>query len=458
MSAPIGPGSGPAATRQRGQAMLLTVLLLGVGVAGLVYTLATPATLSLDADKRTAGALALARDALIGRAAADANMPGSLPCPDFDDGTANILNVADDGIADVLVGNQCPSYIGPLPWRTLGLPDLRDGSGQRLWYALSPAFRDDDSASPLNSDTAGQLTITGTAPANNVIAIVFAPGLVVGAQDRSDATVSLCATTGTNILNSRCPANYLDGANGNGVPPADMTFTTDLPSTTFNDTLLPITSDALFNVVNIRVAKEAIAALEAYRAANSYYPFANNYGTGAPYDCAAGVNRGRLPLTPAGCAQAAWPVGSIMAPGGWFAANNWNLVTHYALSTACQRVTFPPPPPDLTFLAPIIIGLCDSLGSLSGLGGVVLGILVLVDQPITVNGINATPVTARALVIVTGRAAGAQVHPCASEANCMEDLENTNNDTVYQKPSRFPTTNDRMALTCITGTPCAVLP
>jgi hypothetical protein len=31
--------------------------------------------------------------------------------------------------------------LGRLPWKTLGLPDLRDGDGERLWYAVSSATR-----------------------------------------------------------------------------------------------------------------------------------------------------------------------------------------------------------------------------------------------------------------------------------------------------------------------------
>ena len=76
-----------------------------------------------------------------------------------------------------------------------------------LWYALSPNFRDHPSAGPLNSDTAGQLLITGASPANNVIAIVFAPGAAVGNQIR-DNVISLCQATATNIANNLCPTNY----------------------------------------------------------------------------------------------------------------------------------------------------------------------------------------------------------------------------------------------------------
>ena len=49
---------------------------------------------------------------------------GDLPCPDRDD----------DGDADAVPGCDTAALaLGRLPWKTLGLPDLRDGDGERLW-------------------------------------------------------------------------------------------------------------------------------------------------------------------------------------------------------------------------------------------------------------------------------------------------------------------------------------
>ena len=70
-------------------------------------------------------------------------------------------------------------YIGRLPWRTLGLPDLRDSSGERLWYAVSRQFARNPTCMPncpLTSDTLGQLTVTGIAPATNVVTSNFCCG------------------------------------------------------------------------------------------------------------------------------------------------------------------------------------------------------------------------------------------------------------------------------------------
>src|SRR5665811_1174045 len=135
--------------RQRGAALLIMLVILVVGIAAVLVSSLSTTALNNARQNTTSNALAQAKDALIGRAAADNNMPGSLPCPDTNN----------DGSAELLSGNNCPSYIGRLPWKTLGLPDLRDGSGERLWYALSPAFRDDTSAQPLNSNTKGTLLV-----------------------------------------------------------------------------------------------------------------------------------------------------------------------------------------------------------------------------------------------------------------------------------------------------------
>ena len=436
--------------------LILILLIVGLLGSALVYSLAGRAQLDLDTDRKSFAALAEAKDALIGRAAADTSRPGSLPCPDIDN----------DGGAEspVTYGGACPSYIGRLPWKTLGLSDLRDGYGERLWYAITPSFRDHSNGGPLNSDTPGELDIGGATVIDNAIAIVFSPGVATHTQNRSSAISSVCSATGITMANDLCVSNYLDDANANGVPPADISFVTKLPSDpavidgTFNDKLLAITSDVLFSVVNIRVAKDAIAALETYRAANSYYPFANAYGSPSPYNCSSGLNRGRFPLTPSGCGQANWTVPAFMAPDGWFYKNNWNLVTHYAISKACGQLNLG----SITIfgtsfdLDAIAVATCNTVGNLDTVNILrnFAGLPSIADEPVTVTQVSTN---VRDLVIITGRAL-AQIHPCANAANCMEDAENTNGNTVYAKPSRYPTSNDRMGITCASSSPCDVIP
>lgn len=404
MTRHLRPHTSPAAARQRGQALLVILIIVGVAITALVFYFANPGGLATERDKKTAAALAQAKDALIGRAAADDNRPGSLPCPDL---VTNIVgNVPNDGVADLLSGNDCPSYIGRLPWRTLGLPDsLRDGYGERLWYALSPAFRDDTSAEPINSDTTGQLTITGSAPATNVIAIVFSPEAVVGAQVRDAA-------------NENNVANYLEGGNETGI--ATNTFVSGQATTSFNDRLLPITSDALFPVVAVRVAREIRIVLLAYYAANGYFPNANPFDVSVsswgPYPCRDNVRQGRIPLTiqnPAQClAQANWG-GTYVLPS-WFSTNNWNLVLFYAVASPC---------------AGAFDALCESLG----------------------NPLNLFGSPTRALLIGTGRGFSSQANRPCGATNCtvidlLEDAENTNGDDNFVNPVLSPTNNDRLVV------------
>ena len=191
-----------------------------------------------DRDKVSLEALTQAKAGLIAYAVSVqpdtyAKRPGELPCPDLDN----------DGDAEITCF-QAEQRIGRLPWRTLKLPDLRDGSGERLWYALSTTFQRKTfnqcptSGGPacLNSDTRGTLTVRDSAGVvifdasggGGAIAVLLAPGPVITRigkrepQDRScagDANARKCEQSGvcTGPSSARCQAiNYLDVAG----PPA----------------------------------------------------------------------------------------------------------------------------------------------------------------------------------------------------------------------------------------------
>jgi hypothetical protein len=372
---------------ESGQTLLAILAILGIGFGALIYTLVNPASLALESEKATSAALAQAREALIGYAASDDNRPGSLPCPDTDN----------NGSAQLYAGSYCPSEIGRLPWRTLGLPDLRDGGGERLWYAVSRDFsRNPASAPPLNTDTPGQLAVTGTAPASSVVAVVFAPGPVLGTQAR--------ATAGQNLAQ-----NYLEG--GNEIAGA-TTFVTASAGATFNDRLLPLTRDALFPVVEMRVARETRAVLRAFFSAKNYFPFANAYGDGT-YRCTTNQYSGRIPryFTDDCKIVATEPDWSGVSWPAWFFSNNWHEIVFYAVASRCASPTAPG---------------CTAAGSL-----------------MTVTGMPAPNNDLQALVIMPGRALGTQVRPCATVNDCLEDAENTNGDFVYAKAGISATANDR---------------
>ena len=113
---------------------------------------------------RNAEVLLRAKQALIGYVAAQAvkageNNPGAMPCPenpgDFDSTTGN----------DGKVGTSCGvTTVGRFPWRTLGVDQLVDVSGEPLWYVVSPGWGvASGSNTSINSNSVGRLTVDGTA-------------------------------------------------------------------------------------------------------------------------------------------------------------------------------------------------------------------------------------------------------------------------------------------------------
>lgn len=382
----------PRRQQQKGQAVLFTILLLGIIMTFSVYSFVKPRDPILADNSQTERALAQAKEALIGYAASNTTRPGRLPCPDRDG----------NGTADT----PCTSLlsIGFLPWKTLGIPDLRDGSGAILLYAVSNVFG--STTGVLNSDTAGDFSVTGLESATEVIAIVFAAGSVVESQQR-DSTVALCSTTGTSIARNLCPANYLEGGNEDG----NASYVTGLPKANFNDRLLLIAKDNLFPAVLARVAREVRASLNTFYANNSRFPNAAAFSD-ATYTCNHAITQGRLAeVSAAGCpVLPAFPAaGSLPA---WFSANNWRPLIFYAVSSLCSSA--------------VSAASCVSTGGL------------------TVSGVSTNT---QSLLIITGRAfAGQLPRPCMVLTNCFEDAENINGNNLFQKPVPSTTNNDLLVI------------
>ena len=127
------------ANQQRGAALLVIVVTLVIGAAALFYGLTTATPPEIEQDRITAAALATAKAALIGYATSVNNFsgtarPGDLPCPDRSDN-----GLAGGGVTATscgnAAGNQQARRLGRLPWKTLGLPDIRDGSGEQIGRA-----------------------------------------------------------------------------------------------------------------------------------------------------------------------------------------------------------------------------------------------------------------------------------------------------------------------------------
>jgi hypothetical protein len=303
----------------RGQALLALLMMLSMAAMLLVYGSTSEAGRAVKSERKTRATLEYARQALIGRAIGDASRPGSLPCPDGDD----------DGSADLFVGSSCPTYIGRLPWRTLGLGDLRDASGERLWYVLSPPFRDHPAAPALNSDTHGTLTVYSSSEATTIsrdaVAIVFSAGAALGGQ-RRDMNTAQCATDGKHIRQDYCAANYLDAASGFNNASAAGPYVTAPSASAYNDRLALIVTADFMPLVEQRVALEIRNALLAYKRTSACrcYPWADSTDDGTSD---AGSSRGRLPVLKALPQQ--W--GTQVLPA-YVAQNDWARIVRYSAS------------------------------------------------------------------------------------------------------------------------------
>ena len=284
----------PCPRKQYGAALMVMLVIMIVGTAVILVSSLASSAIKIERDKTTANALAQAKEALIGRALADGNRPGSLPCPDTDD----------DGSAEPLSGDECPNYTGRLPWRTLRLPDLRDGAGERLWYALSQNFHDDNSIH-INSETQGTLAMSGSSSASQVIAIVFSPRQVLNGSSRSPSVTAACSSlkNSPTVAQSFCATNYLEGNNAalnvSAVPATpNLNYQSAGTSSTFNDRMIFITHKDLMPLVEKRIAREVKSCLDDYASAHSStYPWAAPVSDTTNYAGTTNTLFGRLPTS-----------------------------------------------------------------------------------------------------------------------------------------------------------------
>ncbi len=305
----------PYPSRQSGAAFIVMLVILVLGITTFFVSGLNSASLRNAQDKVTADALAQAREALIGYAVkvqiSNSNLcspncprPGDLPCPDR----------TNDGIAD-----SCSSQaqrIGRLPWKTLGLPDLRDGSGEVLWYAVSNNFKNNPRSGTLNSDTAGTISLFASngvqmndaSAGSGVAAVIIAPGAVLtrqgGAlQDRSAAGINN-------------PQNYLDIVTLGGVTHDNSAFIDSSATDGFiqgrisiydpasgtdtlvvNDQILAVSLDSIMPGIQKRVAAEVKNCLVDYATNNlSRYPWAAPItDLGSTYNDQNDIYFGRIP-------------------------------------------------------------------------------------------------------------------------------------------------------------------
>ena len=336
---------------QRGAFLLLATLVLALAI-GFVLALELAAPVSRQArDRATEQALAQAREALLAYAA-DRPLttlvgPGYLPCPDLDG----------DGWAEATCGSLSGEggqrqRLGRLPWKTLGIAELRDGDGERLWYAVSSRYKgllncaasaacvdmspDVALGTITVRDASGALLHDGTvaepyrAAEGGAVAVVIAPGAPLASQSR-DCAAGHCDD----------PANYLEGDNAAFVDRSDAAgrarnadgFTHGPVlradgSVAVNDRLAALGYRDVMPRMMRRVALEAASCLRAWAASHAAYPapvpLCAQAASPTPWAGVEGARFGRI-------ADAAWEEPcTLAAPAShsWWKA--WRLNVFYA--------------------------------------------------------------------------------------------------------------------------------
>ena len=300
--------------------MLAIIALIVMASAYLLVTQLN-ASVGFAAEKRNRSAQVLnqAKEALIGYVAqrallASENNPGRLPCPEA---AGYYGDPAQEGIA----APSCTlPAVGRLPWRTLGLDKLVDAASEPLWYAVSPGWALPSVGATLiiNSDTAGQLTVDGVA--NDAVALIIAPGAAFNVPAAAGCTArSQTHPTAAGTLDL---GNYLECENATS--PADASFVTTGPSTSFNDQVLRVTTADLLPGIEAaiaeRIKREIVPALRNVYADPAWgsgisatnplfpYPAAFSNPSTSNFQGASGVSQGLLPFNQTqGCNPATDP-------------------------------------------------------------------------------------------------------------------------------------------------------
>ncbi len=336
---------------------------------------------------------------------------GRLPCSSANgDGS---IDTPCGTIASVLTGVH---NLGLFPWRGIDIDPLKDAASECLWYAVSGDFKNasvlSNRTQPLNLDTNGAFTVIqpikninpttgaitwsekiiagGAVPANQVVAVIMAPGRARGAQTRTtvDNTrrcqLTNFAADGVTPSAQLSAPNYLESYAGSvfsgdnrQIVNLALGFANIGPHTfvqaddnheRLNDELIWITAEEFANAAakrTVRIMAEAInqyvygffesnafalapapAAL-AYVAGNGYFPTAASV-PGGP--CVAGRLQGYVPMSCGGGVSATWNAGF-----GWYLGSRivngiavdaalppaavdpdgWLSHAHYAVSENC---------------------------------------------------------------------------------------------------------------------------
>jgi len=360
-----------AKVKHHGAALMIMIVILVMGIVAALIGALSLSTLQSARQGKTSAALAQAKEALIGYAVTygdnySGQVHGYLPCPD--------TSGSSEGSAAPPCGTTNQNAIGKLPWKVLGLPPLRDGDGECLWYAVSGTYKNNPKTGLMNWDTNGLLQAYAsdgtliTPTDNKAVAIIIAPGAAQSGQNRSGTTAPVCGGNYT-------AANYLENNVTLSINNADVAtgkFVQGVSGSSVNDQFIFITREDIWNAAQKRTDFQNTLKLLTQRVAEcianfgkhnndlankslpwpAWVSFAttnSDYADNLNYNDKFGMYAGRVPYkvntsslttgnsisTPYYLLQDDAPAGSANCPSGWATIypwwDNWKDHLYYAI-------------------------------------------------------------------------------------------------------------------------------
>ncbi len=285
-------------SRQTGVAFLLLIMVLVLSTTTLLMMQVSRNKQSTLRSINTLDVMNFAKDALLGYALNQA-VPGTLPCPDVDG----------DGDSDAVSGG-CSAVAAWLPFRSLGLDDLRDSSGAKLWYVVDPTYT--QGLVPYNSSADSNLRANGVDSAF----VLLAPNTALDGQIRAAGNISR--------------TNYFEGLNSD----ADVYVYQQNISDNNNDQVLSYPLGKFWALLeNSIVLPVAATALNDYYASCGAYPWVAAFGA-VSLDSVVSLQQGGLPLDSAVASDGSACAANLIVPS-WL-RSHWGDQLQYSFCLNTQ--------------------------------------------------------------------------------------------------------------------------
>ncbi len=229
--------------------MAIVLMIVGLLLGGMLVPLQAQMDQRNNAD--TQKALSDIKEAIIGYALAN----GRLPCPAVPSTpTGQTVSGVSAGASVPFSSNVCSILVGVLPWATLGVNET-DAWGHRYTYRVDTNFSDSNSSNtygsgcspnpaPANASFAlcspGTLNVLSASPSASPPGVTIAGNIPVVIISHGRNAAGAWTPLGTQLPASS-NADELENSNG------DSTFVSHTPSTTFDDLVVWISPNILFN-------------------------------------------------------------------------------------------------------------------------------------------------------------------------------------------------------------------